>query len=48
MIHGALENLICQETDGKFSYEIVVVDDASTYGTNIIAKEVSTRSQVSV
>ena len=28
MLRGAIESLTCQETDGKFSYEILVIDDA--------------------
>ena len=30
MLRDALESLLCQETGGEFSYEIVVVDNAST------------------
>ena len=48
MIHGVIESLIFQVTDRNLFYETVIVDDASIYGTNIIAKEISTRSQVSV
>lgn len=39
MLRGALQSLICQENDGKFSYEIVVVDNASTDATKTIFDE---------
>jgi glycosyltransferase involved in cell wall biosynthesis len=48
MLREALESLICQETDGKLSYEIVVIDDGSTDGTSGVVKEVATPSQVPV
>jgi len=48
MLHGALESLICQEMDGKFSYEIVVVDNASTDDTKAVIEKVATNSPVSV
>ena len=48
MLRGALGSLIGQETDGRFSYEIVVIDDGSTDDTGGVVKEVAERSQVSV
>lgn len=48
MLRGALESLICQKTDGKFSYEIVVVDNASTDTTKAVVEEVATKSPVPV
>jgi len=39
MLHGALESLICQETNGKFFYEIVVVDNASTDTTKSVVEQ---------
>ena len=40
ILHGALESLICQETDGKFSYEIIVVDNASTDDTKAVVEQI--------
>jgi len=48
MLRGALESLICQKTDGKFSYEIVVVDNASTDDTKAVVKQVSKNSPVPI
>ncbi len=48
MLHGALESLICQKTDGKFSYEIVVVDNVSTDDTKAVVAQVSKHSSVPI
>ena len=48
MLRGALESVVCQETDGKFSYEIIVIDDASTDGTSSVVKKVSRRSPIPI
>jgi glycosyltransferase involved in cell wall biosynthesis len=47
-LRGALQSLICQETDGQFSYEIVVIDDGSTDGTRGVVNEIASCSQVPV
>jgi glycosyltransferase involved in cell wall biosynthesis len=48
MLGGALESLICQETGGEFSYEIVVVDNASTDATKAVVAQAATESPVPV
>ena len=48
MLRGALESLICQKTDEKFSYEIIVIDNASTDDTKSVVDQVSTNCPVSV
>jgi glycosyltransferase involved in cell wall biosynthesis len=48
MLHRALESLLSQKTDGAFSYEIVVVDDASTDNTADVVKEVAVHSGVPI
>lgn len=48
MLRGTLESLICQKTDGKFSYEIVVVDNASTDDTKAVVEQVSKNSLVPI
>ena len=34
LLKNAIESLICQETDGRFSYELLVIDDGSTDDTS--------------
>lgn len=46
MFRAALESLKCQETDGIFSYEIVIINDGSTDNTKDVVREVSQDSQV--
>lgn len=48
MLRHALESLICQKTDGKFSYEVVVVDNASTDSTKAVVRQVATNCSVPV
>jgi glycosyltransferase involved in cell wall biosynthesis len=48
MLRAALESLICQETDGAFRYEVVVVDNASTDDTAAVIQSVSRRAAVAV
>lgn len=48
MLRGALESLICQKTDGNFSYEIVVIDNASTDDTKAVVEQVSKNSPVPI
>jgi len=48
MLRNALQSLVCQETSGEFSYEIVAVDNASTDATKAIVEEVAANSPVPV
>jgi len=43
MLGGAIESLLRLETDGKFSYEILIIDDASTDGTGNVVREIMRR-----
>lgn len=48
LLHRALESIVRQKTDSKFTYEIVVIDDGSTDCTSNIVKRVATSSKVPV
>jgi glycosyltransferase involved in cell wall biosynthesis len=48
MLRDSLESLICQETDGKFSFEILVIDNGSMDGTSHAIAEVGAHSPVEV
>jgi GT2 family glycosyltransferase len=48
MLGDALNSLIYQETDGKFSYEIVVIDNASTDETKAVVRQVASNSPVPI
>jgi len=48
MLRGALESLMRQEAGGAFSYEIIVVDNASTDGTKAVVHQVAAESPVPV
>jgi glycosyltransferase involved in cell wall biosynthesis len=48
MLRGALETLIGQETGEDFSYEVVVVDNASTDATRAVIEQVAATSPVPV
>ena len=40
MLRDALASLVCQQTQGKFTYEVVVVDNASTDDTRSVVESV--------
>jgi len=48
MLRKALEGLTSQVGLGRLSYEIIVVDDASTDSTSTVVKKVAERSRVSI
>jgi succinoglycan biosynthesis protein ExoM len=48
MLHGALESLVRQETGDEFSYEVIVVDNASTDATETVVERVAAESSVPV
>lgn len=48
ILRFALESVIKQETNGEFSYDIIVIDDASTDATERIIWEIRNRSNVPI
>jgi len=46
MLGPALESLVRQETHGQFIFEVVVVDDGSTDGTQVILQRIAKDTQV--
>ena len=48
MLGEALESLLCQETGGEFSYEIVVVDNASTDATKTVVEQTVAKAALPV
>jgi glycosyltransferase involved in cell wall biosynthesis len=48
LLRLTLESLIEQETDGKLSYEILVVDNGSTDSTRVVVEELSMSSNVDI
>ena len=48
MLRGALESLIHQETEGELSYELIVVDNASTDDTKALVEDVAAEAPVRV
>ena len=48
MLGRALESLVRQETHGEFRFEIVVVDDGSTDGTQVTVQNIAKDCQVPI
>ena len=48
MLRNTLDSLLKQQTDGTFSYEIVVVDDGSTDDTPAFVREVAACTQIPI
>lgn len=47
-LEGALKSLTCQETDGRISYEVVIVDNASTDNTREVVQGFAAHSSTTV
>lgn len=43
MLKDALQSLVCQRTNGRFSFEIIIVDNASTDHTLTVFKELENK-----
>lgn len=48
ILHRALKTVVSQETESKFSFEIVVIDNASTDSTKAVVQEIAKKSPVVV
>jgi glycosyltransferase involved in cell wall biosynthesis len=48
MLGEALDSLLCQATGGEFSYDILVVDNASTDATRSVVEQVAARASMPV
>ena len=48
MLRNALRSLTLQQTDGAFSYEILVIDNGSTDPTKVVIAEIAASSPVAV
>ncbi len=48
MLGGALESLLRQKTDDAFSYEIIVIDNASTDDTERVVEQVAAQAPIPV
>lgn len=48
LLRGALDSLMCQDTGGEFSYEVVVVNDLSTDATPEVVREAIERSPITM
>ncbi len=48
MLCDTLNSLMCQQTDGMFSYEIVIVDDGSADETPSLVRELSAHSPIPI
>lgn len=48
MLRMTLDSLLHQQTDEKFSYEIVIVDDGSTDGTSLLVQDIIKQSSIPI
>lgn len=47
-LHGALQTLTAQQTDGRFTYEVLIVDNASTDNTREVVTQFAATSSIRV